>query len=96
VTIRTDNRLAEAPMTPVRCRRCAAEVQVRKSSWDQTSVQWSEAAVLTCWERADVMRLSQSGMRELFLACSALGETITDAVRQGQVPIVNGAVTATK
>lgn len=96
MTVRADNRLADAPMTPVRCRRCAAEVLVRKSSWDQTSVQWNGTATLSCWERAEVKRFTQSAERELFLACSALGETITDAVRQGHVPIVNDTVTATE
>ena len=35
----------DAPMVPVACRRCGAAVLARKSSWDQTSVQWSAAGV---------------------------------------------------
>src|SRR5690606_13754173 len=39
VTSRQDDRLLDCPPAPVACRRCAAEVQVRKSSWEQTSIQ---------------------------------------------------------
>jgi hypothetical protein len=39
MVIRPDNRLDDAPMVPVVCARCGAGVQVRKSSWNQTSVQ---------------------------------------------------------
>ncbi len=41
MAIRPDNRLDDAPMVPVACTRCGAGVQVRKSSWNQTSVQWT-------------------------------------------------------
>jgi hypothetical protein len=48
MTVRTDNRLTDAPMVPVTCRRCGAEVWARKSSWQQTSVQWDATAAALC------------------------------------------------
>jgi hypothetical protein len=92
MTIRADNRLADVPMTPIRCIRCAAEVQVRKSSLNQTSVQWDATALAACTERADVQRLSAYGEAGLFLACSALNESITGAVREGRMPVVDETV----
>ena len=89
MTLRADNRLAEVPMTPVRCRRCAADVWVRKSSWAQTSVQWNAAATAQCTQRIDAQRHAIHGGCGLFLACSALDESIADAVRGGQVPVVD-------
>lgn len=41
----TDTRLIDAPMQPVACRECVAVVQVRKSSWQQTSIQWDADAL---------------------------------------------------
>ena len=91
MTVRPDNRLADAPMAPVTCRRCAAEVLVRKSTWDQTSVQWNEAATARCEERHDACRLVPHGDRGLFLVCSALRDSVADAVASGAVAIVDGA-----
>lgn len=96
MTVRADNRLADAPMTPVRCSRCAADVSVRKSSWSQTSVQWNAAAMAGCTQRTDAQRLAVHGGRGLFLACSALDDSIIDAVRRGQVSVVDEVVSATK
>jgi hypothetical protein len=88
MTPRTDNRLADLPMQKMSCQRCAAQVLVRKSSWNQTSVQWDAAASARCRERAAAELLRDYGGHGLFLACSALGQSITDAVRHGDVPIV--------
>jgi hypothetical protein len=84
-----DNRFDEMPMTPVVCRNCAARVQVRKSSWDQTSVQWNADATARCTERAEARKLSAHAGRGVFLVCSALGASIIDAVRHGDLPIVD-------
>lgn len=35
-------------MTDVECRRCGNVVTAEKSSWHQTSVQWSKTAAATC------------------------------------------------
>jgi hydrogenase maturation factor HypF (carbamoyltransferase family) len=88
VTVRVDNRLADAPMTAVDCRRCAATVFVRKSSRVQTSVQWTAAARDACQERQESDRLAAHGTRGVFLVCSALRESIVDAVRQGALVVV--------
>ena len=41
---RADNRLADAPMAPVELSALRRTVLVRKSSWYQTSVQWTATA----------------------------------------------------
>jgi hypothetical protein len=95
MTVRADNRLADAPMQQVQCRRCTARVLVRKSSWNQTSVQWDAAASASCQERTDAQRLAAYGGCGLFLACSALTDSITDAARRGGVSIVDEVLPAT-
>ena len=78
-----DNRLDTMPMAPVTCRNCGARVLVRKSSWNQTSVQWNADASARCLERR------VGGSRDVFLACSALNDSIVGAVRHGDLPIVD-------
>lgn len=86
---RTDNRLEDMPMVPVVCRRCGARVLARKSSWNQTSVQWDADASARCAERQEAERITdRHGMhRGLFLACSALGDSINAAVRLGELAV---------
>ncbi|MEV0043973.1 ferredoxin [Nocardia rhamnosiphila] len=80
---RTDNRLLDTPMRPLRCRACAAELLVRKSSWQQTSVQWNAEASAMCRE------LGAAPMPGPSLAgCSQLRETIRDAASSGDLPVV--------
>lgn len=88
MTVRQDNRLADAPMTSVTCRLCAATVSVRKSSWEQTSVQWDAAAAQTCPQRRAAQELAAHGRPPVFLSCSELAESILDAVRAGRVRLV--------
>ncbi len=95
MTLHTDSRLTDAPMTQVRCGRCAAEVLVRKSSWNQTSVQWDARASAGCVERSGAERLAACAGQGVFLACSALGASITDAVRRGRLLIVDETPSAT-
>lgn len=87
--VREDDRLDEMPMMPVACRNCGARVLARKSSWNQTSVQWNADATNRCAERADARKISVPGSRGVFLACSALSESILDAVRHGDLSIVD-------
>ena len=87
MSVRTDNRLDEMPMVPVACRSCGAQVLVRKSSWNQTSVQWSAEATARCAERLEAERIP--GHR-VFLVCSALRESIEVAVVTGELTIVDG------
>ncbi|MFV8299102.1 hypothetical protein [Mycolicibacterium fortuitum] len=89
MAVRPDNRLDDALMVPVTCARCGAGVEVRKSSWNQTSVQWTGAALSRCEERCTAAQLGDNGGRGLFLACSALGGSIVDAVRSGALQVVD-------
>jgi hypothetical protein len=89
--IRPDDRFADLPMTPVECQRCHATVQVRKSSWQQTSVQWDEAGARTCPERRS--SLSRGGIRDAdFFTCAGLRESIAQATLSGEIPLAEGSV----
>ncbi|WP_040790795.1 hypothetical protein [Nocardia paucivorans] len=80
---RIDNRLLDTPMQPLRCRACAAELLVRKSSWHQTSVQWNAEALATCRELGAAPRSGPA-----LAGCSQLQETIRDATISGALPVV--------
>jgi hypothetical protein len=84
-----DNRLDAMPMVPVACGDCGARVLARKSSWNQTSVQWNADATSRCAERAQAQQISVPGSRGVFLVCSALSESIRDTVRHGDLAIVD-------
>jgi len=88
MVLRTDNRLDDAPMAPVTCVRCGAGVEVRKSSWNQTSVQWTGAALNRCEERCTAAQLAVDSGHALFLSCSALSGSIADAVHSGALQVV--------
>ncbi|BCZ24616.1 ferredoxin [Mycobacterium senriense] len=88
-SVREDNRLDEMPMVPVACRNCGARVLARKSSWNQTSVQWNADAMARCAERADAQKIVTPGGRGVFLVCSALSASILDAVRHGELSVVD-------
>jgi hypothetical protein len=88
MAVRPDNRLADSPMVPVGCRRCGACVSARKSSRNQTSVQWTAEAQASCLERRDADKLSDHG-RGLFLSCSALRNSLMSAAKAGALPIVD-------
>ncbi|WP_319445273.1 MULTISPECIES: ferredoxin [unclassified Mycobacterium] len=92
MSVRADNRLDDAPMVAVECRRCAATVLVRKSSRHQTSIQWSAAAHQACPERQAADMISAHGPRGVFLACAEIKGSIADAVRRGDVSVVDDAV----
>jgi hypothetical protein len=88
-SVREDNRLDDMPMMPVACRNCGARVLARKSSWNQTSVQWNADATARCAERAEAQKMSAHASGGVFLACSALAESIVEAVRHGDLCIVD-------
>ena len=88
MTRRTDNRLLDSPLVPVSCMHCGAAVLARKSSWEQTSVQWDAAAMRRCAERRDTAAIGQH-TRGLFLACSKLRDSIDEAARRGALAIVD-------
>jgi hypothetical protein len=89
-----DNRLDEMPMMPVVCRNCGAHVLARKSSWNQTSVQWNADATARCAERREARQMAMPGSRGVFLMCTALSESIFDAVQRGDLRIVDEMATA--
>lgn len=76
-------------MLPVACGDCGAQVLVRKSSWNQTSVQWNADATRRCAQRAEAQKVSAYANRAVFLVCSALRESILDVVRRGELAIVD-------
>ena len=84
--IRSDNRLADLPMTPVECLRCHAMVRVRKSSWQQTSIQWDEAGFRTCLERRPSLGRGELRAAD-FPTCAGLRESIAEATVSGKVPV---------
>ena len=86
LAVRTDNRLDDMPMVPVACGSCGAKVLVRKSSWNQTSVQWNADATARCAERLEAERIAGHGV---FLACSALRDSIEAAAVTGLLTIVD-------
>jgi hypothetical protein len=88
--IHTDERLLGSPPVSVSCKHCGAKVSARKSSWQQTSIQWDAQATFRCLERRERGADAQQD-RELFLACSKLRDSIEDAAHSGAIPIICGA-----
>lgn len=84
--VRPDVRLENGPMTRVGCRTCGTSVEARKSSWDQTSIQWSREALDACVERrATSPRPGPNGAT--FLGCAALAESVRQAAVGGGLPV---------
>ncbi len=70
---------------PVACDRCGTEVLVHKSSYHQTSVQWSGTAAQQCEmlrDAADADRLDVEAH-----SCPALRASIDRAVVEGRLPV---------
>lgn len=86
MAVRPDIRLDDAPMTPVTCGACAARVEVRKSSWDQTSIQWRDDALAACLERRAATAAPGPG-GAAFRGCGALRESIREAAVAGAVQV---------
>jgi hypothetical protein len=63
-------------MQPVRCRTCGAAVEVRRSSWEQTSIQWHADGLSACLER-------RASDEQLFTGCGALRESVREAAVTG-------------
>jgi hypothetical protein len=78
---RPDNRLLDGPMTPVACTTCGARVQARKSSWEQTSVQWDATSLSSCAERT-----TGEGF---FSGCTALRASIGREATEGRLPVMS-------
>lgn len=86
--VRPDIRLESAPMVPVTCDTCGVMVEARKSSWEQTSIQWHGEALRACLER----RATDPGCRPnaTFAGCSALDIAIREAAVRGALPVQSG------
>ena len=86
MAVRPDVRLEQAPMEPVECGTCHCRVEVRKSSWEQTSIQWHRDAMEACVER----RASSPGSGPngaTFTGCAALREAVREAAVRGALPV---------
>ncbi|MCV7285523.1 ferredoxin [Mycolicibacterium wolinskyi] len=90
MSVRPDDRLADAPMMPVSCAECGATVLARKSSWEQTSVQWDAAATGRCVERRQTREQATELRSGVFLMCSRLRVSIEMAVRAGTLLVLDG------
>ncbi|MDI3388513.1 ferredoxin [Streptomyces sp. B-S-A8] len=83
-----DNRLTDgAPMRPVSCGQCGSRVLVRKSSLQQTSVQWNSEALRGCTEHTAAM--SGPAAPGALETCHALGATIRAAALNGTVEVLD-------
>lgn len=90
MSVRPDVRLDDAPLQPVTCGTCGGHVQARKSSWDQTSIQWSAEALAACVERrASLPRPGPNGAT--FTGCAALRDAIREAAVRGDLTVVDDA-----
>ncbi|MEK8145893.1 ferredoxin [Streptomyces sp. M10(2022)] len=84
-----DNRLTDgAPMRPVSCGTCGGPVLARKSSWHQTSVQWSSQAMRDCTERL-AAGLGAPPAGSGFETCHALVATIREAALNGTIEVLD-------
>lgn len=81
---RADQRLyLESGLRQVTCQGCGTVVRVKKSSPQQTSIQWTTRAVRQCAEFAARVALGET--TALVDGCGTLRETIERAVREGQL-----------
>ncbi|NPC98667.1 ferredoxin [Nocardioides sp. zg-DK7169] len=88
MAVRPDVRLDDAPMQPVSCTSCGVSVQARKSSWDQTTLQWNDAALEACVERrASVPRPGPNGAT--FVGCFALRDSVRAAAVRGDLDVLS-------
>jgi hypothetical protein len=71
-----------AAVSPVECARCGAAVLAVKFSPQHTSVQWTAAAVRTCWEFSAAGRPSA-----LVEGCGSLRDSIDRAVTAGWLQV---------
>jgi hypothetical protein len=89
MAVRPDVRLDDAQMQPVSCGTCGAQVLARKSSWDQTSIQWSDGALEGCVERrASAPRPGPNGAT--FAGCAALRTAVREAAVRGELAVISG------
>ncbi|MDK1361217.1 hypothetical protein QNO00_13205 [Arthrobacter sp. zg-Y1219] len=86
MTAPSDVRLIDTPMQPLGCGECAATVLVRKSDWQQTSIQWNAAAQNACRERP--LSCRGDNPAEQFAGCETLAASIRQASVEGRIEVV--------
>lgn len=81
----SDARLLEIPLQSLDCTECVARVLVRKSTWQQTSIQWTEEALEACRERP----ATRCGERpkDRFIGCESLRNEIREATNDGRLEV---------
>ncbi|WP_417373895.1 hypothetical protein [Glutamicibacter protophormiae] len=77
----------DAAVQQVRCIECLAKVQVRKSAWEQTSVQWNDEALDLCRERP--ARSTGNLPRDQFVGCETLRAAVRDETVQGNLKLAD-------
>lgn len=77
----------DAAVQQVRCIECLAKVQVRKSAWEQTSVQWNNEALDLCRERP--ARSTGNLPRDQFVGCETLRAAVRDETVQGNLKLAD-------
>ena len=78
----------DRPMRELTCRRCATTALVRKNTLTQTSIQWLADAGETCTELAGQRAAGRP--TGLVSGCTALRESIQDAVAEGRLTVLEG------
>ena len=73
----------EGGLRELACDSCGVTVRAKKSSAQQTSIQWSAAAVRGCTEFAD--RTARGEPTALIATCTRLRDSIGQAVRDGRL-----------
>lgn len=81
-----DARLTEIPLQPLNCTECVARVLVRKSTWQQTSIQWSAEALQACRERPAAACGDRP--KDRFVGCETLRAEIREATIDGRLEVV--------
>lgn len=75
-------------MKQINCQECATAVLVEKYSVPHTGVQWVSDAATSCPQFADALSIEQNSVcGTTALSCTALRETIDNAVRSGELQI---------
>lgn len=76
-------------MQQIDCHDCGTAVLVEKFSISHTSVQWLGDSIAVCPKIAQAAAAGEGGLcGTTGLSCSALRNTIDDAVRQGHIEII--------
>ena len=73
----------EGGLVAVTCGHCGAGVRVKKSSPQQTSVQWNRRAVRECAEFAE--KVAAGGSTALIATCAKLRDSIERAASDGRL-----------